>query len=213
MSTAWHVEALLQKVSDAFHIQIVWKGLWGFRWLFRYSIFDLFNFTPVKIQRTGRFQNVNVVYHSRHNAYISCFRTLRSLQNPMRMVKRMIPRDILGILDFPGRWNYLWPICQFFPICLQGAREAGSDISQPKQTHVLLTSKSFTSRYGEIGLWQFINILSRWQGQPKTWLTFGADLSMTLLHAIRFAAKTHYSIWDIMLIVINMHEIQFKKTY
>lgn len=149
-STAWHVEALLQKVSDASHIQIVWKGLWGFRSLSRYSVFDLFNFTTVKIQRTVRFQNVNVVYHSHHNAHISCFRTLRSLQNPVHTVKRMIPRDILGILDFPGRWNYLWPICQFFPVCLQGAREAGSDISQPKQTHVLLTSESLTSRYGEI---------------------------------------------------------------
>ncbi len=122
-STAWHVEALLQKVSDASHIQMVWKGLWGFRSLSRYSVFDLFNFTPVKIQRTGRFQNVNVVYHSHHNAYISCFRTLRSLQNPRHMVKRMIPRDIPGILDFPGRWNYLWPICQFFPVCLQAARK------------------------------------------------------------------------------------------
>lgn len=152
------MEALLQKVSDASHIQIVWKGLWGFRSLSRYSIFDLFNFTPVKIQRTGRFQNVNVVYHSHHNSYISCFSTLRSLQNPMHMVKRMIPRDIPGILDFPGRWNYLWPICQFFPVCLRGVSEAGSDISQPKQTHVLLTSESATSRYGEIALWQFINI-------------------------------------------------------
>lgn len=145
-STTWHVETLLQKVSDASHIQIIWKGLWGFRSVSRYSIFDLFNFTPVKIQRTGCFQNVNVLYHSHHNAYISCFRTLRSLQNPVHTVKRMIPRDILGILDFPARWNYLWPICQFFPVCLQGARKAGSDISQPKQTHVLLTSKSFTSR-------------------------------------------------------------------
>lgn len=207
------MEALLQKVSDASHIQIVWKGLWGFRSLSRYSIFDLFNFTSVKIQRTGRFQNVNVVYHSHHNAYISCFRTLRSLQNPVHTVKRMIPRDIPGILDFPGRWSYLWRICQFFPVCLQGPRKAGSDTSQPKQAHVLLTSKSFASRYGETAQWQFINILSRWHGQLKTWLTFGANISVALLPAIKFAAKIHPSILNIMQIVINMHEIRFKKTY
>lgn len=169
------MEALLEKVSDASHIQIVWKGLWGFRSVSRYSIFDLFNFTLVKIQKKGCFQNVNVVYHSHHNAHISCVRTLRSLQNPMHTVKRMNPRDILGILDFPSRWNYLWPICQFFPVCLQGARKTGSDFSQPEQTRVLLTSKSFTSRFGDIALWQFINILNRWQGQLKTWLIFGEN--------------------------------------
>lgn len=35
---------------------------------------------------------------------------------------------------------------------------------------------------------------------------------MALLPAIKFAAKPHYSILNIMLIVINMYEIQFKKT-
>lgn len=152
-STAWHVEALLLKVTDASRIQIVWKGLWGLRSLSRYSIFDLCNFTPVKIQRTGRFQNVNVVYHSHHNAHISCFRTLRSLQNPMHTLKRMIPSDILGILDFPGRWNYLWPICQVvFAVCSKDGRNAASDTAQPEQTHVRLTSKSCTSRYGDTAL-------------------------------------------------------------
>lgn len=207
------MEALLQKVSDASHIQIVWKGLWGFRSVSRYCIFDLFNFTPVKIQRTGRFQNVNVVYHSHHNAHISCVRTLRSLQNPMHTEKRMIPRDIMGILDFPGRWNYLWPICHFFPVCLQRGQGGQVLTSLSLSGHVFCWPAKASHLDGEIALWQFINILLRWQGQLKTWLTFRADLSKALLPAIRFAAKSHYSILDIMLIGINMHDIQFKKDF
>lgn len=140
-STAWHVEALLRKVGDASHIQIVWKRLWGFRLLSRYSIFDLLNFTPVKIERTRCFPNANAVYHSHHNAYTSCFGTLRSPQNPVLMAKQMILRDIPGILDFPRRWNYLWPICQFFTVCLRAERKAASDIAQTRLTNVLLTTK------------------------------------------------------------------------
>lgn len=88
-------------------------------------------------------------------------------------MKRMIPWDIPGILDFPGRWDYFWPICQFFSVCLQVARNAGADISPPKQTHVLLTSRSLASRCGQITLWRFINTLSGWRGQLETWLAFG----------------------------------------
>lgn len=133
-STAWHAEELRQKVNDASHIQIVWKGLWGFRSLSWYS-FWVVQFHPRENPKNMPFfQNVNVVYHSHHNAYISCSGTLRSLQNPVLMVKLMIHRDILGILDFPGRWNYLCPICQFFTVCLWRARKAVSDISQTRLT-------------------------------------------------------------------------------
>ena len=208
-STAWHVEALLQKFSDASHIQIVWKGLCGFRWLSWYSIFDLFNFTPVKILRTCRFQNVNVVYHSHHNAYISRFGTLRSLQNPMHMVKQMIPRDIPGILDFPGRWNYWRPICQFFPVCLRGAREAGSDISKAQPTYVLLTRKIRTSSRGEIAPWQFINILSRWQGQLKTLPPQTSKHTPALLSPteITFTTKICCCFW----VIRQVHKIEFER--
>lgn len=41
---------------------------------------------------------------------------------------------------------------------------AGSDISQPQQTRVLLTRKSFTSWYGEIALRQFITSPSSGSG-------------------------------------------------
>lgn len=140
-STAWRVQALLLKVSDASHIQIVWKGLWGFRLLSRYSIFDLLNFTPVKIERTRCLPNANAVYHSHHNAYTSCPGTPRSPQNRALLAKQMIPRDIPGILDFPRRWNYLWPICQFFTVCLQAERKVASDIAQARPTNVLLTTK------------------------------------------------------------------------
>lgn len=55
----------------------------------------------------------------------------------------------------------------FFTVCLREARKAGSDISQPQQTHVLLTRKSLMSRYEEIALWQFINILSGGAGSAQ----------------------------------------------
>lgn len=45
--TAWHVKVLQQKVSDTSHIQIIWKALWRFRSVSRYSIVDFFNFPPV----------------------------------------------------------------------------------------------------------------------------------------------------------------------
>lgn len=77
------------------------KRLRGFRSLSRYSVFDLSNFAPVKIQRRRRFRNVNAVYHSHRNADISRFRTPRSLQNPVHTAKQMIPRDILGDIGFP----------------------------------------------------------------------------------------------------------------
>lgn len=154
------MEALLRKVRKASHIQIVWKGLWGFRLLSRYSIFDLLNFTPVKIERACCFPNTNVVYHNHHNAYTSYSGTPRSPQNPALVAKQMIPRDIPGILDFPRRRNYLWPICQFFTVCLWAERKAASDIAQARPTNVL-TTKILNVRFGEITLGPFTNIYFR----------------------------------------------------
>lgn len=191
-SKAWHVQALLQKVSDASHVQIVWKGLWGFRSQSRYCVFDLFNFHHCEIQRTVRFQNVNVVYHSHHNAHISCCRTLRSPQNPVHMVKRMIPRDIPGILDFPGRWNYLWPICQLFLPRLIARGKEGRFRLLPWCTHMFCWPAKVSRPDRERFLpWQFINFLFRWQGQPKTWLTFGAwHCSLTSLTSTTILRST-----------------------
>ena len=116
---------------------------------------------------------------------------------------------------FSGYWISLADetICHQYVILFksvweeQTRRKEGSDISQPRQRHVLLTSESLTSRCGAIALLQFINILSRWQGHLKTWIAFGANLGMLLLCAIRFAPKAHYSILDKMLILIIMNDV------
>lgn len=130
---------------------------------------------------------------------------------PCTRRNRWFPEISSGILDFPGRWNYLWPICQFFTVCLRGAENgrfwhlsASADTCSADQEklHMLIWRDCFAAIYYHSFEWVRV--------RSKTGLLAPeTNLKAVLLPAVALAAQICRLVSEIMLIGIIMHEMRF----